>query len=109
MNPFELMKNFKNIQSKMSEMQSKMDTITAIGSAGGGMVKITLNGKMDMVSTEISDEVFSGEDRLMLQDLIRAAYTDASVKIKEKLREEMSSLTGGMDIPGMDIPPNMFG
>jgi nucleoid-associated protein EbfC len=102
-NPFELMKNFKNIQSKMTEMQAKLDTILVTGSAGGGMVSIVLNGKLEMISVAIAPEVFS-EDRSMLEDLFRAAYSDASVKIKEKLKEEMSSLTGGME-----LPPGMMG
>jgi DNA-binding YbaB/EbfC family protein len=97
-NPFELMKNFKNIQAKMTEMQAKLETVFVTGSAGGDMVRITLNGKMDMVSVEIAPEVFT-EDRAMLQDLIRAAYSDASAKIKEKVREDLNSLGGGMDIP----------
>jgi DNA-binding YbaB/EbfC family protein len=97
-NPFELIKNFKNIQSKMTEMQGKLDTITVTGSAGGGMVNIGLNGKLEMISVEIAAEAVS-EDINMLQDLIRAAYSDASVKIKEKLREELSDASGGMDIP----------
>jgi DNA-binding YbaB/EbfC family protein len=97
-NPFDLIKNFKNIQSKMTEMQGKLDTITVTGSAGGDMVKIGLNGKLEMVSVEISPEA-AREDIAMLQDLIRAAYSDAAAKIKERLREELSTASGGMEIP----------
>ena len=99
LNPFELMKNFKDIQSRMTEMQSKLETIITAGSAGGGLVVIELNGKLEMLRVEISPEVYTSEDRTMLQDLIRAAYTDASVKIKEKMREELNTVTGGLDIP----------
>jgi DNA-binding YbaB/EbfC family protein len=97
-NPFELMKNFKNIQAKMAEMQSRLDTIFVTGSAGGGMVAVTLNGKLEMTGVEIAPEAMS-EDRIMLQDLIRAAYSDASVKIRDKLREELSAAGGGIDLP----------
>jgi DNA-binding YbaB/EbfC family protein len=97
-NPFDLIKNFKDIQSKMTEMQGKLDTITVSGSAGGGMVKIGLNGKLEMISVEIAPEAVS-DGVGMLQDLIRAAYSDASVKIKEKLREELGAAGGGMEIP----------
>jgi nucleoid-associated protein EbfC len=97
-NPFELMKNFQNIQAKMSEMQAKLDTIIVTGSAGGGMVTISLNGKLEMTAVEIAPEVMT-EDRDMVQDLIRAAYSDASHKIKDKLRDEFNVAGGGMDLP----------
>src|SRR4030042_52875 len=97
-NPFDMLKNFKNIQEKMTELQGKLDTITVTGSAGGDMVKIGLNGKLEMISVDIAPEAVA-EDIGMLQDLIRAAYSDASVKIKEKLREELGSISGGMDLP----------
>ena len=97
-NPFELMKNFKNIQAKMTEIQSRLDTISVTGTAGGDMVKITLNGKLEMTAVEIAPEAVS-EDLTMLQDLVRAAYSDASVKMKEKLREELNASGGGIDLP----------
>jgi len=114
MNPFDMLKNLKNVQAKMAEMQAKMETIFVTGTAGGGMASVTLNGKMEMISVEVSPEVFKEDDRVMLQDLVRAAYNDAAVKLKERLREELSSVTGGMglpgmNIPGMDFPPGMFG
>jgi len=83
----------------MTEMQGKLDTVTASGTAGGGLVSIQLNGKLEMTAVEISPELLDSDDRTMLGDLIRAAYADASVKIKEKIREEFSSITGGIDIP----------
>jgi DNA-binding YbaB/EbfC family protein len=93
-----LIKNFKNIQAKMTEMQGKLDTITVTGSAGGGMVKIALNGKLEMINVEIAPEAVS-DDIPMLQDLIRAAYSDASAKIREKLKEELNVAGGGLDLP----------
>lgn len=98
-NPFELIKNFKNIQSRMAEMQGKLDMITAQGSAGGGLVKLVLNGKLEMLALEIAPEIFTAEERITVQDLVRAAYTDASVKIKEKMREELNIVTGGVELP----------
>ncbi|RPJ07467.1 MAG: YbaB/EbfC family nucleoid-associated protein [Spirochaetaceae bacterium] len=109
MNPFDILKNLKNVQSKMAEMQAKLDTVIVTGTAGGGMASVTLNGKMEMLSLEISPDIFKEDDRVMLQDLVRAAYNDAQAKLKEQLRTEFSSVTGGMNIPGMDFPPGMFG
>jgi hypothetical protein len=103
-NPMELMKNFQDIQSKMSEAQERLKTVTAVGSAGGDMVRVTVNGQFDVESVDISKEAVDPEDIEMLQDLILAATTDAMTKIKEKVREEMSSITGGMN-----LPPGMFG
>mgnify|MGYP000013985116 CR=1 FL=1 len=103
-NPMELMKNFQDIQSKMTEAQERLKTVTAVGSAGGDMVRVTVNGQFDVESVEISKEAVDPEDIEMLQDLILAATTDAMTKIKEKVREEMSSITGGMN-----LPPGMFG
>lgn len=104
MNPLEMLKNFQNIQSKMSDMQEKMKDVTVTGTSGGDMVRIELNGQMEVTKVELSPETVDPNDIPMLQDLILAAFTDASYKIKDKLKEEMSGLTGGMD-----IPPNLFG
>ena len=103
MNPMDLFKNFQNIQSRMGEMQEKMKSLVVTGTSGGGMVSIGMNGQMEVTEVKISQEAVDPEDVEMLQDLIFAAFTDASVKIKEKMREEMSSITGGMD-----LPPGLF-
>jgi hypothetical protein len=103
-NPMELLKNFQNIQSKMSEAQERLKHVTATGTAGGDMVRVEVNGQLEVQSVQISQEVVDPNDIEMLQDLILAATTDAMNKVKEKIREEMSSLTGGMD-----LPPGLFG
>ena len=99
MNPIEFVKNLQNMQSRMGEMQERLGEITVAGSAGGDMVRIEINGQMEVLSVTISPEAVDPDDVGMLQDLVLAAFTDASVKVREKLREEMSSLTGGMNIP----------
>ena len=83
----------------MGEMQERLREITVTGSAGGDMVRIELNGQMEVLSVAISPETVDPDDVGMLQDLVLAAFTDASVKVREKLREEMSSITGGMNLP----------
>ncbi len=98
-NPFELFKQFGNLQERMNELQGRLGRIAATGSAGGGMVQVELNGHLEATRVEISPEAVDPVDIPMLQDLLRAALSDALVKIKEKIREEVSSLTGGLPIP----------
>jgi len=104
MNPMDILKNFQNIQSRMGEMQDRLKELTVTGTSGGGMVVIEMNGQMEVTGVTISPEAVDPEDIGMLQDLIFAAFSDASAKMKEKMKEEMSTLTGGMD-----LPPGLFG
>lgn len=104
MNPMDLLKNFQNIQSRVNAMQEKIKGITVVGTAGGDMVRIELTGQMFVKNVTISPEAVDPKDIEMLQDLVRAAITDALAKLKEKMREEMSDATGGLD-----IPPELFG
>lgn len=104
MNPMDLLKNFQNIQSKMTEAQERLKELEATGTSGGDMVRVEISGEMDVKSVTISPEAVDPEDIEMLQDLVLAAFHDAMAKIKEKMREEMSSVTGGLN-----LPPGMFG
>lgn len=103
-NPMDFLKNFQNIQSKLTEAQERMKDVTAVGTSGGDMVRVTINGQMEVQKVEISPEAVDPNDIEMLQDLVLAAFTNAMEKVKEDIREHMSSLTGGMD-----LPPGMFG
>jgi hypothetical protein len=103
-NPFELLKQFGNMQERMNEMQGRLGRIAVVGSAGGGMVQVELNGHLEATRVRIGPEAVDPADIPMLQDLVRAALTDALTKIKEKIREEASSLTGGLP-----LPPGMLG
>jgi len=98
-NPMELLKNFQNIQSRISEMQEKLKNITVTGSSGGGMVQIEMDCRLSVRRVEIAKEVVDPEDVEMMQDLVMAAVSDALAKVQEKLKEEASSVTGGMPIP----------
>ena len=104
MNPFDLLKQFQSLQGKMGEIQEKLKNVTVTGSAGGGMVTVEMNGQMTVTNVSISPEVVDPNDVVMLEDLVLAAFTDASIKIKEKLQEELSELTGGLN-----LPPGLFG
>jgi len=98
-NPKDLFKNLQNLQSNMGEMQEKMKNITAIGTSGGDMVRIEINGKMEVTNVTISPEAVDPNDVQMLQDLILAAFTNAMNNVREKLQSEFSDMTGGMNMP----------
>lgn len=102
MNPFEILKNAQKIQEQMAVMQQRLGTIVVTGSAGGGMAQIDMNGRMEVLAVRLVPEVVNSEDIPLLQDLIKAAFTDAVEKIKETLQNEFGALTGGMGVnPGM--------
>ena len=98
-NPFDFFKQFGNIQERMSEVQNRLQGISAVGTAGGDMVQIEMNGHMQVLGVRISEEAVDPKDIQMLQDLILAAFSDALYKVKERVREEVSSLTGGLNLP----------
>jgi len=103
-NPFEMLKSLGNIQERMGEIQERLARISVVGSAGGDMVQIELNGHMEVLRVKISPEAVDPSDLSLLQDLTRAALADALFKVKERIREEFASLTGGLN-----LPPGMLG
>ena len=104
-NPFEILKNAQKIQEQMGSFQEKLAEITATGSSGGGLVEIELNGKLEVISVQISPQAVEDRDAEMLQDLVRAAFSSAYDKIKEEISREMGAMAGGMNIPGMPTFP----
>jgi DNA-binding YbaB/EbfC family protein len=104
-NPFDILKNAQKIQEQMGSFQEKLGAISVTGSAGGGMVEIDLNGKMEVLDIRIAPEAVDPRDVGMLEDLIAAAFTNAMEKIRDVISREVGSMTGGMGIPGM---PGLF-
>ncbi len=102
-NPFEILKNAQNVQKQFGQIQEEMKTITAVGSSGGGIVKVTLNGQLDMTAIEIDPVAVDRKDIPMLQDLIIAAHADALVKTREAITAKLGPLVGGLSVPGMGI------
>ena len=100
-----IMQQAQQMQQKMATIQDELKKKTATGSAGGGMVTVTANGSNEILSVQIEKTVISIDEKEMLQDLITAATNDALRKVKEIGKEEMSKLTGGMNIPGVS---NLF-
>ncbi len=101
MNIMSMMKQAQKLQAKMAEMQAEMGNRTATAQAGGGMVEATDHGRQELLSLRIDPEVASPDDVEMLQDLILAAVNEALNRSREMMAQEMSKLTGGMQIPGM--------
>ena len=99
-----MMKQVQQMQAKMEAMQAELEQAEVEGSAGGGMVKVIVNGKNEVKSITIDPEVVDPEDVEMLQDLIVAAMNQAREKSQELQQEQMSSLTGGLNIPGLNLP-----
>jgi len=96
-----MMKQAQQLQAKMLKLQEEMASKTIESTAGGGMVKVVANGKQQLVSIQIEKEVIDPDDVEMLQDLVLAAANDALVKSHEMVTQEMSKLTGGLNIPGL--------
>ena len=99
-----MMKQVQQMQAKMEAIQAELEQTEVEGTSGGGMVKVVANGKQDIVSVTIDPEVVDPEDVEMLQDLILAAINQARTKAQELQTEKMASLTGGLNIPGMNLP-----
>jgi hypothetical protein len=99
----ELLKQAQKMQKKMMESQEQLANKTVEASAGGGMVKVVMNGNQEILSLKIDREVVNPDDIEMLEDLIIAAIEEARGKIKEMVEDEMSGLTSGMKIPGLNI------
>jgi nucleoid-associated protein EbfC len=98
-NPFDLLKNAKALQEKMGDIQQRLENLNVTGTAGGGMARVTLNGKLEMVDIVLEKEAVDPEDIILLQDLIKAAYRDAAEKAKEAIQQEMGPLAGGLGMP----------
>lgn len=100
-----MMRQAQDIKARMNEAQSKIGAIEASGTAGGGLVEITLTGKGDMKRLKIDPTLLSGSDKDMLEDLIIAAHNDARTKVADMVQQEISKATGGLQLPpGFGLP-----
>lgn len=99
-----IMKQAQTMQKKMEEMQEKLAQEEAIGTSGGGMVKITLNGKFEMKKIELDKSLVNADESDILEDLIMAAFNDAKAKVDAKMQDGMGGITGGMNLGGMKLP-----
>ncbi len=101
----QLMKQAQAMQANMQKAQAELASLEVIGESGGGMVKVTLNGRHEAKRVQIEPSVLAGEDREMLEDLLTAAFNDAVHKIEARVQEKMASLMSGVQLPpGVKLP-----
>ena len=91
----------KEMQTKLADIEEELADQTVEGTAGGGMVTVVANGRQEIKSVTIDQELLDPEELDMLQDMIAAATNKALEKSLELRREKLSSLTGGLKIPGL--------
>ena len=100
-----MMKQAKQLQEKMQHMQEEVAAQTIAGSAGGGLVTVTVNGKSELKGVSIDPSLLKPEEVEILEDLIVAACGDARAKAEALLAEKMREMTGGLGLPpGMKLP-----
>jgi DNA-binding YbaB/EbfC family protein len=102
-NPLDLLKNPQALKQQFSELQEKLKGIYATGSSGGNIVKITMNGHLEMADIEIDPVAVDPRDVQMLQDLILAAHLDAQHKVQEAIRERLGPLMGGLNLQSFGL------
>jgi nucleoid-associated protein EbfC len=98
-----IMKQAKKMQEQIGQMQQELEMKTIEAQAGGGMVRVIVNGKFNIVSIKIEKDVVNPEDIEMLQDLIAAAVNEGIRRAQDMASTEMAKITGGLGIPGMGI------
>lgn len=105
MNIQKMMKQAQQMQQKMGQMQEELANKEFEGISGGGMVKVTVNGKGSMLKLSLDDSLIVIDEKEMLEDLIIAAFNDAKNKSDSTAQDEMSKLTGGLGLPAdMKLP-----
>ena len=96
-----MMKQIQKMQQDMARMQEELANKTYTAAAGGGMVKVTVNGEMELVNLTIDPDALDPEDVDMLQDMIMAAVNEAVRGVNELANKQMGAIAGGLNIPGM--------
>ncbi|QEJ96405.1 YbaB/EbfC family nucleoid-associated protein [Treponema phagedenis] len=95
------MKNAKNIQEQLENLQSELKQITVEGASGGGLVKVKLDGNFTLLEILLDPIAVDNRDVPMLQDLIRSAHADAIEKLKEAMKEKLGPLASMAGIGGL--------
>ncbi len=101
-----MMKQIQKMQERITQVQAELEQKTVSADAGGGMVRVTANGKQQIVKIEIEKEVVNPEEKEMLEDLVVAAVNKALESSAAMAQQEMQKATNGMlpNIPGLNMP-----
>jgi DNA-binding YbaB/EbfC family protein len=97
----DLLKQAQEMQGRIAKIQEELGQKTVEGSAGGGMVRVTVNGQFNLTAVKIEAAAINVEEKEMLEDLTLAAVNDGMRKARELVSSEMSKITGGFKIPGL--------
>jgi DNA-binding YbaB/EbfC family protein len=101
----QMMKQAQQMQEKMAEMQEQLAQAEVTGTAGGGMVQVTMNGKGEIKAVKIDPSLVDPKDVEVIEDLVVAAAADAKGKVEAHVQEKMQEITGGLNLPpGMQLP-----
>lgn len=95
-----MMKQAKAMQEKMQDLQEEIAAITATGQSGGGLVKVTLNGRTELTKLDIDATLVNPDEKDILEDLVIAAHADAKAKLEVVIQEKTQALTAGLQLPG---------
>jgi len=95
----DMMKQARELQSRLSETQAELEAMEIEGVSGGGLVRVTLSGKGEMRAMKVDDSLFTSEEKAVLEDLVMAAHNDAKTKLEAATAEKMRALTGGLPLP----------
>jgi DNA-binding YbaB/EbfC family protein len=102
----DIMRQAQQMQQRLQEAQERMEQITAEGTSGAGMVKVTLKGKGELVGLVIDPSIINPGDKEIIEDLVKAAHSDARRRLDDAMAEAMKQATGGLGgmLPGFKLP-----
>lgn len=100
-----MMKQVQEMQARMQDMQARLEDLQITGQSGGGLVRVTLNGKGVMLALVIDPSLLKADEKDMLEDLILAAHKDAKARMDAEVAAQMKQVTGGLPLPpGFQMP-----
>lgn len=100
-----MMKQVQQLQARMQKAQEELQALEVSGQSGGGMVKVTLNGKGEARGVKIDPSLMKPDEVEILEDLLLAAFQDAKTKVETEMQSKMQDVTGGLPLPpGLKLP-----
>ncbi|HTC20308.1 MAG TPA: YbaB/EbfC family nucleoid-associated protein [bacterium] len=100
-NMFDMLRQAQGLKEKMNQFQKELEAQSFTGTAGGGAVSVTMNGKHQVQKVVIDPKTAASGDVEMLQNLVQTAINEAGQQVNARLKEEVSKMTGGLGLPGM--------